>query len=156
MRLGLREKRSKRGPPTRRCQFLGIEVDTPGGSVTARVPPAKPALIRSTTSKMVGKVGAGSSVHRRQLASLAGLLSFFSKAVPAPRAYLRRLYSCLHDGVEVARDYDVDLALTQEAKGVTECQLDSLISQGSTAFGCPLGAGSKGGHGSTACGCSPH
>jgi hypothetical protein len=117
MRLGLREKRSKRGPPTRRCQFLGIEVDTSGGSVTVRAPPAKLALIRSTTSKMVGKVGADSEVHRRQLASLVGLLSFFSKAVPASRAHLRRLYSCLHEGVEVARDYDVDVALTQEAKG---------------------------------------
>jgi hypothetical protein len=120
MRLALREKRSKRGPPTRRCQFLGIEVDTSGGSVTVRVPPAKLALIRSTISKVVGKVGAGSSVHRRQLASLVGLLSFFSKAVPASRAYLWRLSvaPCLHDGVEVARDYDVDVTLSmQEAKG---------------------------------------
>jgi hypothetical protein len=66
---------------------------------------------------MVGKVGAYSAVHRRQLASLMGLLSFFSKAVPASRAYFRRLYSCLHEGVEVARDYDVDVTLTQEAKG---------------------------------------
>jgi hypothetical protein len=73
-----------------------------------RVPPAKLALIRSTISKTVGKVGADSAVHRRQLASLVGLLSFFSKAVPASRAYLRRLYSCLHD---------VDVVLTQEAKG---------------------------------------
>ena len=117
MRLGLREKRSKRDPPTRRCQFLGIEVDTSGGSVTVRVPPAKLALIRSTIGKMVGKGGADSSVIRRQLASLVGLLSFFSKAVPASRAYLRRLYSCLHEGVEVAHDYDVDVTLTQEAKG---------------------------------------
>jgi hypothetical protein len=70
---------------------------------------------------MVGKVGADSAVHRRQLASLVGLLSFFSKAVPASRAYLRRLYSCLHqglhEGVEVARDYDVDVTLIHEAKG---------------------------------------
>jgi hypothetical protein len=117
MRLGLREKRSKRDPPTRRCQFLGIEVDTSGGSVTVRVPPAKLALIRSTISKVVGKVTADSAVHRRQLASLVGLLSFFSKAVPASRAYLRRLYSCLHEGVKEAHDYDVDVTLTQEAKG---------------------------------------
>ena len=81
------------------------------------MPPAKLAIIRSTITKVVGQVTADSSVHRRQLASLVGLLSFFSKAVPASRAYLRRLYSCLHEGVEEAHDYDVDVALTQEAKG---------------------------------------
>jgi hypothetical protein len=46
MRLGLREKRSKRDPPSRRCPFLGIELDSSSGSVTVRIPPSKLALIR--------------------------------------------------------------------------------------------------------------
>ena len=45
--LGLREKRSKRELPSRRCMFLGIEVDTSGGSVTLHIPPAKLDTIRS-------------------------------------------------------------------------------------------------------------
>jgi hypothetical protein len=55
-------------------------------------------------------------VNRRELASLVGLLSFFSKAIPSPRAFLRRLYGCLHQGLHSSHDYDVDVLLTAEAK----------------------------------------
>jgi hypothetical protein len=44
MRLGLREKRSKRDPPSRRCPFLWIELDSSNGSVTVRIPPSKSLL----------------------------------------------------------------------------------------------------------------
>jgi hypothetical protein len=37
-KLGLREKKSKRELPSRACLFLGIEVDTSGGTVTVKVP----------------------------------------------------------------------------------------------------------------------
>ena len=118
MRLGLREKRSKRDPPSRRCPFLGIELDSSGGSVTVRIPPNKLALIRSKIADAVGAAEETSAINRRTLASLVGLLSFFSRAVPASRAYLRRLYSCIHDvGAEQdAHDYDVDIKLPPEAK----------------------------------------
>jgi hypothetical protein len=45
-----------------------------------------------------------------------GVLSFFSRAVPLSRAYLRRLYSCLHDGLHGSHDYDIDVELTPEGK----------------------------------------
>ena len=118
MRLGLREKRSKRDPPSRRCPFLGIELDSSNGSVTVRIPPSKLALIRAKIAVAVGAASETSAINRRLLASLVGLLSFFSRAVPASRAYLRRLYSCIHDvdRRHHVHDYDVDVDLPPEAK----------------------------------------
>jgi hypothetical protein len=118
MRLGLREKRSKRDPYSRRCPFLGIELDSSGGSVAVRIPPNKLSLIRSKIAEAVGAAEETSAINRRTLASLVGLLSFFSRAVPASRAYLRRLYSCIHDVCKEqdAHDHDVDITLPPEAK----------------------------------------
>ena len=112
--LGLREKRSKRELPSRRCMFLGIEVDTSGGSVTLHIPPAKLDTIRSAVMRLVQQEDP--QVNRRSLASLVGLLSFFGKAIPASRAYLRRLYGCLHGGGGKAHDYDRDIPLTAEGR----------------------------------------
>jgi hypothetical protein len=83
-----------------------------------RIPPNKLSLIRSKIADAVGAAKETSAINRRTLASLVGLLSFFSRAVPASRAYLRRLYSCIHDvGKEQgAHDYDVDISLPPEAK----------------------------------------
>jgi hypothetical protein len=120
MWLGLREKRSKHDPPSRRCPFLGIELDSSGGPVAVRIPPNKLSLIRSKIADAVGAAKETSAISRRTLhvASLVGLLSFFSRAVPASRAYLRRLYSCIHDvdKEQDAHDYDVDISLPPEAK----------------------------------------
>ena len=112
--LGLREKKSKRELPARACIFLGIEVDTSGGNVTVKVPEHR----RLQLQKLIGAMANEEVrlVNRRELASLVGLLSFFSKAIPSSRAYLRRLYCCLHDGMLGSHDYDVDVLLTDEAK----------------------------------------
>jgi hypothetical protein len=48
------------------------------------------------------------------------------------------------------------LAQQRGPRRVAECQLDSLASEGPTAFGCPLGAGSEEGHELPACWRSPH
>jgi hypothetical protein len=65
--------------------------------VTVRIPPNKLTPIRHKIADAVGAAKEMSSINRRTLASLVGLLSFFSRAAPASRAYLRRLYSCIHD-----------------------------------------------------------
>jgi hypothetical protein len=112
--LALREEKSKRELPARACIFLGTEVDTSGGNATAKVPEHRRVvlqrLIRAMASEEVQQV------NRRELASLVGLLSFFSKAIPSSRAFLRRLYGCLHQGLRGSHDCDVDVLLTAEAK----------------------------------------
>jgi hypothetical protein len=67
MRLGLREKRSKRDPPSRRCLFLGIEMDSSNGSVAVRIPPSKLALIRAKIAVAVGAASETSAINRRLL-----------------------------------------------------------------------------------------
>ena len=114
VQLGLREKRSKRELPSRRCMFLGIEVDTSGGSVSLCIPPEKLETIRRAVRRLVDQDNP--LVNRRSLASLVGLLSFFGKAIPSSRAFLRRLYGCLHGGAGDAHDYDRDITLTHEGK----------------------------------------
>jgi hypothetical protein len=123
--LGLREKSSKRELPSRRCMFLGIEVDTSGGSVSLRIPPAKLDTIRSAVLRLASQDDP--CVNRRSLASLVGLLSFFGKAVPASRAYLRRLYGCLHGGEGDYRDYDRDIVLTSEGKLDLDWWAEALV-----------------------------
>jgi hypothetical protein len=112
--LGLREKKSKRELPARACSFLGIEVDTSSGNAAVKVPEHRRVqlqkLIRAMANEEVRLV------NRRELASLVGLLYFFSKAFPSSRAYLRRLCCCLHDGMRGSHDYDVDVLITAEAK----------------------------------------
>jgi hypothetical protein len=66
-------------------------------------------------------------VNRRELASLVGLLSFFSKAIPSSRAFLRWLYCCLHDDMHGSHDYDVDVLLTAEAKLDLEWWASALV-----------------------------
>ena len=113
-KLGLREKKSKRELPSRSCLFLGIEVDTSDGTVTVKVPEHRRLILQDLIGRMArDDVG---MVNRRELASLVGLLSFFSKAIPSSRAFLRRLYGCLHDGLHGSTDYDVDVQLTTEGK----------------------------------------
>jgi site-specific DNA-cytosine methylase len=115
IQLGLREKRSKRELPARRCTFLGIDVDTSNGQVTVRVPEARLAQINTSIDNIVNAADGCGEVNRRQLASLVGLLCFFSRAIPASRAFLRRLYGCIHTGVPDYRNYDQDVLLTTEA-----------------------------------------
>jgi hypothetical protein len=62
-----------------------------------------------------------------ELASLVGLLSFFSKAVPSSRAFLRRLCGCLHQGLHGSHDHDVDVLLTAEAKLDLEWWASALV-----------------------------
>ena len=115
VQLGLREKRSKREMPSRRCTFLGIDVDTSRNQVTVRVPEGRLAQLSSSIDDIIAAGETNGAVERRRLASLVGLLCFFSRAIPASRAFLRRLYGCIHKGVADYKNYDVDVELTAEA-----------------------------------------
>jgi hypothetical protein len=116
VQLGLREKRSKRELPSRRCTFLGIDVDISRGRVTAsRVPEGRLAQISTHIDEVVAAGESDGGVNRRRLASLVGLLCFFSRAIPASRAFLRRMYGCIHNGVAAHNDYGVEVTPSAEA-----------------------------------------
>ena len=75
--------------PTTKLVFLGIELDTV--DLAMRVPRDKVQDIVAILHKLLTH----RSVRRRELASVVGKLSFASRAVPAGRTFLRRLYDLL-------------------------------------------------------------
>lgn len=72
--------------PTTVLTFLGLELDTV--ELEVRLPEEK----RSALLDSIQTVQQATSMTKRELASLLGHLSFASRAVPAGRTFLRRLY----------------------------------------------------------------
>ena len=83
--------------------------------MTVRVPESRLRQISDSIDEIIAASLDDGGVHRRRLASLVGLLCFFSRAIPASRAFLRRLYGCIHHDVADYKDYDIDVVLSAEA-----------------------------------------
>ena len=120
-RYGLRVNHSKTIHPTQRgAKFQGFLVDTvsdPRGVVVS-IPESKVAEVSSLVSGIC-EMPAGTEVSRRDVASLIGKLSHLTTIVKLGRAFLRRMYDCLHgigDEALVLLDYDQVVPLTEEAK----------------------------------------
>lgn len=73
-------------PPTTVLTFLGIEFDTSRQEL--RLPDAKLTEIKALLATWMDK----SSCSRRELLSLAGLLTFAAKVIPPGRTFVRRLF----------------------------------------------------------------
>ena len=135
--LGLREKPSKREGPSRSgLNFLGIGVDTSGGRVTLQVPQPRKVRIRTLVSDFLRSNEAGSSVNRRELASLIGQLAFYSRVLPPARGFLRNLYSCLHppgSSASEAADYNRNVPATSAALDDLRWWSEALASHSGTS-----------------------
>lgn len=84
--LGVPVATEKVEGPSTCLTFLGLELDTETFEI--RLPEAKRSSYLATVSSLL----AAGSLTRRELASAMGKLSFASRAIPAGRTFLRRLY----------------------------------------------------------------
>ncbi|XP_053404896.1 uncharacterized protein LOC128558742 [Mercenaria mercenaria] len=76
--------------PTQCLTYLGLDIDSK--NQTIRVPSEK---IRKAISRLQPLVKNQKKITLKQLQSVVGLLNFISKAIPAGRAFLRRLYDAM-------------------------------------------------------------
>lgn len=87
--LGVPISHEKSEGPTTSITFLGLGIDTIGQSIF--VPPDKVKALEVLLSSSISK----HKITLKQMQSLAGSLAFITKAIPAGRAFCRRMYSSL-------------------------------------------------------------
>ena len=122
--IGLPLATEKTVPPTTQITFLGITIDS--SSQTISVPEGKVADIKTELTKLQQK----RNVKVRKILSLAGSLSFMTRAIPAGRPFLRRMF----DGVKGKEKHRWTL-VTEGIKLDIQTWLDFLDGyNGSTKF----------------------
>lgn len=119
-RYGLRINHSKTVWPTQTsAKFQGFIVNTVADSrgVVVTIPPEKVSTGMGLIKNMLS-VEVGGTVCRRDVASLVGKLGHLTTVVKHGRAYLRRMYDCMHgDGlVGHVHDYDQHIVLSEGAR----------------------------------------
>ncbi len=87
--LGLSVKEAKTVYPTTTIELHGITVDT--AAMKLRVPPDKV----TKAVELIDQLLACKKVTLRQVQSIAGLLSFFTRALPGARCFIRRLFDVM-------------------------------------------------------------
>ena len=119
-RYGLRVNHGKTIHPTQTsARFQGFIVNTVADSrgIVVTVPPEKLSVAVELVQNMKCIPDRGVIV-RRDLASLIGKLSHLTTVVKYGRAYVRRMYDCVHnisDGAD-AHDYDQSVVLSDGAR----------------------------------------
>ena len=110
-RMGVRMCMQKSEGPVQRIEFLGLELDSIGSDVGGpciRLTDERRRKYLRMIEEFRKKYRRRSWVDRRELASVVGRLMFASRAVPAGKCFLFRLYQCLHpEGMGgSSRDYN--------------------------------------------------
>lgn len=84
--LGVPLAKEKTVGPTTLLIYLGLEIDTQ--NMTVKIPKEKLISLRS----QLQSIAIQTKVTLKQLQELTGLLNFCVRAIPAGRAFIRRLY----------------------------------------------------------------
>ena len=109
--IGLPIKHAKTVHPTTSAELHGILVDST--TMMVSIPPDK--LLKATS--LIGSMYRCKSVTLQRVQSLAGLLHFFLRAIPAGRPFLRRLYDLMsgkrgaHRHINLTAEARKDLAV---------------------------------------------
>ena len=86
-RLNVPLAKEKTVAPTTIIEYLGLTIDT--GKMIVKIPEHKISELKDKSMFVMGN----SKVTLRTLQSLAGSLAFCTKALPAGRAFSRRIYA---------------------------------------------------------------
>ena len=113
--IPLAEGDDKICPPSTVLTFLGIEFDTVCGEL--RLPAAKLGELKLELSAWLVK----SSFSKRELLSLAGLLSFAAKVVPPSRTFVRRLFNAAADMTILDKQVTVPQEATEDIDWWSAC-----------------------------------
>ncbi|XP_065177334.1 uncharacterized protein LOC135807904 [Sycon ciliatum] len=135
--------------PSTVLTFLGLELDTM--ALEIRLPPSKLTKLSTTVSALVQS----GRVQKRDLASVLGKLSFASRAVPAGRTFLRRLYDLdratrstpLHQWLRISASAMADLLWWAEALTIWNGKSFFLVDEWTPAPDMQLQTDASGTHG---------
>lgn len=109
--LGIPMADDKTEGPTTRLTFLGIELDTE--SMRARLPDSKLAELKERIRVWRSK----STASIKDLQSIAGMLAFAAKVVPAGKVFLRGMFAQISDMQRTAKSRHVEWPLSPDIQG---------------------------------------